>query len=105
MAGWAPRGAAGLDILGSLVDIGALSAFALLHASVVGYFVIGRKPEARLAHRLVPLFGIATTVWVIAETGQLAKIVAGVWLAAGALALWLQRPRAAPPTSATPPGR
>ncbi len=94
VSAWAARRDDGLDILVSIVDIGALSAFALLHASVVGYFVIGCRPEARLAHRLVPLFGIATTVWVVAETSGLAKLVAGVWLAAGAIALWLQRPRA-----------
>ena len=100
VSAWAAQRDDGLEILVSIVDIGALSAFALLHASVVGYFVIGRRPEARLAHRLVPLFGLATTVWVIAETGLLAKIVAGVWLAAGGLALWLQR---AAPASTGPP--
>lgn len=40
---WAARRADGLDHLVSVVDIGALTAFTLLHASVVGWFVVKRS--------------------------------------------------------------
>lgn len=39
---WAARRDDGLDHLVSVVDIGALTAFVLLHASVVGWFVVRR---------------------------------------------------------------
>jgi len=80
---WAARRPDGLDVLVSIVDVGALSAFTLLHASVAGYFVVARRGPPRLAHRVVPIVGAAVTVWVIAEASVLAQLVALVWAAAG----------------------
>ena len=57
VAVWAARRADGLPLLVSIVDVGALAAFTMLHASVVGYFVVGRHHERRLWHVLVPLTG------------------------------------------------
>ena len=83
---WAARRDDGLDILVSIVDIGALAAFTLLHASVIGYFIVQRRGPRRLAHALVPAAGAVVTVWVIVEAGTLAKLVAGAWLVLGVLA-------------------
>lgn len=88
---WAARRPDGLDILVSIVDIGALAAFTLLHVSVVGYFVVAKRAPARLAHRLVPVVGALITIWVIVEASLLAKLVAGTWLAAGLIAVGLGR--------------
>lgn len=44
---WAARRDDGLDHLVSVVDIGALVAFTLLHASVVGWFVVKRREGLR----------------------------------------------------------
>ena len=84
---WAARRDDGLDVLVSIVNVGALTAFTLLHASVVGYFVVRRRAPARTAHRLVPLFGAAVTIAVVAAASPLARIVGAVWLAAGILVL------------------
>ena len=46
VAVWAARRADGLPLLVSIVDVGALAAFTMLHASVVGYFVVGRHQRA-----------------------------------------------------------
>jgi hypothetical protein len=73
------------------VDVGALAAFTLLHASVVGYFVVLRKGSARLAHRVVPMLGAAITIWVLLAASTPAKIVGGVWLAAGLTVAFAQR--------------
>jgi len=54
---------------------------------VVGYFVVRRRAPARTAHRLVPLFGAAVTIGVVAAASPLARIVGAVWLAAGILVL------------------
>ena len=84
---WAARRDDGLDVLVSIVDVGALAAFTLLHASVVGYFVVRRKGPARVAHRIVPIAGAAVTFAVLLAASWLAKIVALVWLVVGVLVL------------------
>jgi amino acid transporter len=84
---WAARRDSGLDVLVSIVDVGALAAFTLLHSSVVGYFVMRRKGAARLAHRVVPVLGAAVTISVLVAAGTLAKVVGAVWLVAGIVVL------------------
>ena len=80
---WAARRSDGLDVLVSIVDVGALGAFTLLHASVVGYFVVRARGVARLAHRVVPVVGALVTVWVIVGASTPAKVVAAAWLLLG----------------------
>ncbi len=86
VAVWAARRADGLPLLVSIVDVGALSAFALLHASVVGYFVAGRHPERRLWHVLVPLGGAIVTLWILAEASRAAQITGAAWAVVGVAA-------------------
>lgn len=83
VAGWAAMREDGLDVLVSIVDVGALSAFTLLHASVLGYFLYQRRAPATLAHWIVPTAGMITTLWVIVESSTQAKAVAAVWLFVG----------------------
>jgi amino acid transporter len=80
---WAARRADGLEVLVSIVDVGALAAFTLLHASVIGYFVRAGRQPARLAHRVVPLVGGLVTMWVIAEASPLAQAIGAMWAVAG----------------------
>ena len=84
---WAARRDDGLDVLVSIVDVGALAAFTLLHASVVGYFVVRRKGRSRAAHWIVPTAGAVVTIAVLASAGTLAKSVAAIWLAAGVVVM------------------
>ena len=83
VSAWASMRADGLDVLVSIVDLGALAAFTLLHASVIGYFVVRRRAAGGIWHLVWPVLGMGTTVWVIVESSALAKGVAGVWLALG----------------------
>ncbi|MBQ0867303.1 APC family permease [Streptomyces sp. A73] len=46
---WAARSADGLDRLVSIVDIGALFGFGMLHLSVMGYYGLGRRGGGRPA--------------------------------------------------------
>jgi amino acid transporter len=96
VAVWAARRDDGLDVLVSIVDLGALAAFTLLHASVLGYFVWQRKDDARAAHLVVPIFGAFVAIWVMAETTPLAKAVAAVWLFVGLLIPFATRASAMP---------
>jgi amino acid transporter len=90
---WAARRSDGLSLLVSIVDVGALGAFVLLHASVVGYFVVRRLGRLRLAHAVVPVVGALVTGWVLVEASRLAQLVAGGWLVVGVVALALSRAR------------
>lgn len=96
---WAARRDDGLDALVSIVDVGALAAFTLLHASVVGYFVVRGRAVARLAHRVVPVAGTLVTAWVIAGASTPAKVVGLVWLAAGVVVLVVRRASARSPAA------
>ncbi|WP_197355499.1 APC family permease, partial [Streptomyces clavuligerus] len=74
---WAARRANGLDQLVSVVDIGALTAFVLLHLSVIGWFVVRRMagPPRWGRHLVVPLLGVAILVAVIVEASLTAQVV------------------------------
>lgn len=76
----------GLDVLSSLVTVGALTGFLFLHASVVGYFVVGRRTSQKVLHVVVPLAGVAIIVPVLVLASRLALAVAGIWLVVGIVA-------------------
>jgi amino acid transporter len=84
---WAARRDDGLDVLVSIVDVGALAAFTLLHCSVIAYFVVRRKGAVRMAHWIVPIAGAAVTIAVLLAASSVAKMVGLAWLVAGALVL------------------
>ncbi|MFJ1700687.1 APC family permease [Streptomyces sp. NPDC087532] len=92
---WAARRADGLDHLVSVVDIGALTAFVLLHASVVGWFAVRRMegPPSWWRHVLVPVVGAGVLIAVIVEATASAQVVGVCWLAVGLVVVVLQRGR------------
>ncbi|MEW1751228.1 APC family permease [Streptomyces angustmyceticus] len=92
---WAARRDDGLDQLSSVVNVGALTAFGLLHASVIGWFWVRRAggPPGVLRHLVVPVLGLAVVVAVVAEASAAAQAVGGAWLAAGLVVLVTQRRR------------
>ncbi|NED14007.1 APC family permease [Streptomyces sp. SID9124] len=92
---WAARRDDGLDHLVSVVDIGALTAFVLLHASVVGWFVV-RRMEGEPSwwrHLLVPVVGAGVLVAVIVEASGSAQVVGACWLVVGLVVVLVQRGR------------
>ncbi|WP_285439210.1 APC family permease [Streptomyces sp. ISL-100] len=90
---WASRRDDGLDHLVSVVDIGALTAFVLLHASVVGWFAVRRLegPPVWWRHVLLPVLGAAVAVAVIVEASGTAQAVGAVWLVVGLVVVAVQR--------------
>jgi amino acid transporter len=90
---WAARRDDGLEVLVSIVDVGALAAFTMLHVSVLGYFAWQRRGAARAAHYVVPVLGAIVTLWVIAEASALAQIVGAAWLLLAAMVLAVGRAR------------
>ncbi|MGQ4512343.1 amino acid permease [Streptomyces sp. DW26H14] len=85
---WAATQPNGLDTLSSMVTVGALSAFVLLHASVFGYFVVRRDSRAasagaRVAAVVVPVLGVAIIIALLVTASHVALVVAACWLALG----------------------
>ncbi|WP_035846950.1 APC family permease [Kitasatospora azatica] len=93
-AGWAAGRSDGLDQLTSVVDIGALTAFTLLHASVIGWYVVRQGSRDWLRHLVVPVLGIAVIVAVVWKATHTAQLVGLAWLAVGLLVAFVQRPTA-----------
>ncbi|MFI8433454.1 APC family permease [Streptomyces sp. NPDC079020] len=96
---WAARRDDGLDHLVSVVDVGALTAFVLLHASVVGWFAVRRMegPPNWWLHVVIPVVGAAVLIAVIVEATASAQVVGLCWLAVGLVVLavqWGRRPGA-----------
>ncbi|MDQ0794255.1 APC family permease [Streptomyces sp. B1I3] len=89
---WAARRDDGLDHLVSVVDIGALTAFVLLHASVVGWFAVRRMegPPSWWRHVLMPVVGAGVLVAVIWEATTSAQLVGLCWLGVGLVVLAVQ---------------
>ncbi|MFZ3568427.1 APC family permease [Streptomyces sp. BH097] len=92
---WAASRDDGMDHLVSVVDIGALTAFTLLHASVVGYFAVRRRGGAVSwwRHLVIPVIGAAITIAVIVEASPTAQVVGAIWLVVGLVVLAAQRGR------------
>ncbi|MEU6945796.1 APC family permease [Streptomyces sp. NPDC046316] len=89
---WAAQRDDGLDHLVSVVDIGALTAFVLLHASVVGWFAVRRMegPPHWLWHVAMPVVGAAILIAVIVEASATAQVVGVIWLGVGLVVLAVQ---------------
>ncbi|WP_434595784.1 APC family permease [Streptomyces sp. A5-4] len=94
---WAARRDDGMDHLVSVVDIGALTAFVLLHASVVSWFAVRKMdgPPVWWRHVLLPVLGAVVAIAVIVEASRTAQLVGAVWLLAGLVVLAVQRGRRA----------
>ncbi|MGW6058837.1 APC family permease [Streptomyces sp. NPDC055189] len=92
---WAARRDDGMDHLVSVVNVGALTAFVLLHASVVGWFAVRREggPVSWWRHLLVPVLGAAITIAVIVEAAGSAQVVGLIWFVVGLAVLLGQRAR------------
>ncbi|MEV5592871.1 APC family permease [Streptomyces sp. NPDC052496] len=89
---WAARRDDGLDHLSSIVNVGALTAFGLLHASVIGWFWVRKRAERPhvVKHVLVPVLGLGVVVAVVVEASRTAQIVGAVWLVVGLVVLGVQ---------------
>ncbi|MFB4422222.1 APC family permease [Streptomyces sp. QL37] len=89
---WAARRDDGLDHLVSVVNVGALTAFVLLHASVVGWFAVRRMegPPNWWRHIVVPVVGAGVLVAVILEATTSAQLVGVCWLGIGLVVLAVQ---------------
>lgn len=84
----------GLPTLVSFVDVGALTAFIMLHISVIGYFKFKRKQtgiKSALFDVIIPTIGIAVLLPVLLHIDNDAKIVGLIWLLVGSVILYVNK--------------
>jgi amino acid transporter len=76
-----------IAVISSLVNFGALTAFLLLHVSVVVWYVVkGHRPNWFL-HLVSPVVGFCVIGYVLVNADTNAKVGGLVWLAVGVLAM------------------
>jgi amino acid transporter len=73
----------GISLLSTLVNFGALTAFLLLHVSVVWHFLVRRKSHDYWRHLVVPVIGFAILLYVIINAQLAAQRLGIIWLVAG----------------------
>jgi amino acid transporter len=77
----------GVAVLTSLVNFGAMTAFRVLHVSVVVYFVVRNGSRDWLRHLVFPVLGFAILAYVVVNARVAAQVLGFVWLAIGAIVL------------------
>src|SRR5215212_4164396 len=73
----------GIGTLSTLVNFGALTAFLLLHVSVVVHYVIRRKSRDWWRHLVVPVIGFAILLYVLINAKLAAQALGLTWLGIG----------------------
>ncbi|MEA1064959.1 APC family permease [Erwinia sp. HR93] len=84
----------GLSLLVSFVDVGAICGFILLHAAVIGYFLVKqrrRDSAALVACGAMPVIGILVLLPVLLHMHLTALAAGGIWLAIGLLLLYRRK--------------
>ncbi|SOE03038.1 APC family permease [Blastococcus haudaquaticus] len=77
----------GITLLSTLVNFGALSAFLLLHVSVVVHYLVRRKSHDYWRHLAVPVIGFAILVAVVVNADVAAQTLGFTWLGIGVVLL------------------
>jgi amino acid transporter len=79
----------GITLLSTLVNFGALTAFLVLHVSVVVHYVVRNGSRDWWRHLAVPVLGFALLAVVVVNADVAAQELGFVWLAIGAALLLL----------------
>ncbi|MBV7392376.1 APC family permease [Enterococcus sp. ALS3] len=72
-----------VGILSSIVNCGALTAFLVIHISVIYHFIIKQKSKRYIVHLIVPIIGFLIIAYVMINLDLLAKTIGLVWLVIG----------------------
>jgi amino acid transporter len=73
----------GVPLLTTLVNFGALTAFLLLHLSVIVHYLVRRRSRDYVRHLVVPVCGIVILGYVVIEANVAAQAVGLTWLGIG----------------------
>src|SRR4029450_4121623 len=79
--------AAGISLLSTLVNFGAMTAFLALHVAVVVHYVVRGGSRDWLRHLVVPILGFLILLYVVINAKVAAQVLGFVWLGIGVLVL------------------
>ncbi len=77
----------GINLLASLINFGALTAFLALHVSVFVWYVIRKRSRNLFAHLLMPAAGATILGFVVVNANVAAQRLGFVWIGLGVLVL------------------
>ena len=77
----------GISLLSTLVNFGAMSAFLVLHISVINYFIRRRHSKDYWKHLVFPIIGFAILAFVVVNAKVAAQVLAFIWIAVGVVVL------------------
>jgi amino acid transporter len=77
----------GVSLLTTLVNFGALTAFLLLHVSVIVHYLVRERSRNYLRHLVFPLCGIVILGYVVVEAKVAAQAVGLTWLGIGLIVM------------------
>jgi amino acid transporter len=95
----------GATILTALVNFGALTAFLLLHLSVIVHYVIRKGSRDYLRHLVVPVCGLVILGYVVFKARDEAQIVGLIWLGIGIIVVVVLMATGRTPSLAEPTER
>jgi amino acid transporter len=84
---WAANRPDGVGVLASLINMGALIAFLVLHLCVVVYYVLRQRSRRLWSHLISPVLGFAILTYVVINANVLAQTVGLIWLGLGGIVL------------------
>jgi amino acid transporter len=84
---WASARSSGIGLLASLINMGAMCAFLMLHVSVVAHYLIRHRSRDVWRHLVMPVIGFAILVAVIINAHLAAQLTGGIWIGAGIVVL------------------
>ena len=77
----------GITLLSTLVNFGAMTAFLVLHVSVVVHYVVRNKSRDWLRHLIAPVIGFVILAYVVINADVAAQTLGFVWLGIGVIVL------------------
>jgi amino acid transporter len=77
----------GITLLSTLVNFGALTAFLLLHVSVVVHYTVKNRSRDYWKHLAVPVIGFAILLFVVINAQVAAQTLGFIWLGIGLVVL------------------
>jgi amino acid transporter len=92
----------GITLMSTLVNFGALSAFLILHVSVVVHYLVRRRSKDYWRHLVVPVIGFLILAYVVVNAQVAAQTLGFVWLVLGIVVLVVLLATGRRPTMAVP---
>jgi len=77
----------GITLLSSLVNFGAMTAFLVLHVSVVWYYLVRQRSRQWLRHLVFPTIGFLILLYVVINAKVAAQTLGFAWLGVGVVVL------------------